>query len=471
MYRFRKERLLPGLVLGAVFATGYGCVDQQAPWERINRTGHLRFATIESPLTCYRTPVGLAGIECELAKRFAREAGVELTLIMVHDPYEVMQLVAQDRADIGAAGVMDRMVRADLSAGPPWYHVPLQLVYRGGPGGPVNIESLGEERVPVTPDQVEMLKLDFPRVHWQAVHNQNIGTLLRMVHEGGIRATVADAYQFMIYRHLYPDLRIASRLTGPQPVSWIYRHDDELNSRIAAFINEQSKNGELARLLEQYFGHVARFDFSNTSTFLTMTRKRLPLYEKLFRESARRYNVDWTLLAAMSYQESHWFPEARSPTGVRGLMMLTQDTAGDLEIGDRVDPRQSVEGGARYFRSLLDKLPDRISDPDRTWLALAAYNIGYQHLEDARILTQKSGGDPDAWRDVRKFLPLLSDDHWHVQTEYGQARGGEAVRYVKNIRIYQDILRWTYSGEEKKQPAQRDWSNWVALSPVSLDAM
>jgi membrane-bound lytic murein transglycosylase F len=197
----------------------------------------------------------------------------------------------------------------------------------------------------------------------------------------------------------------------------------------------------------------------------------LPDYEGLFRETASQYGIDWILLAAMSYQESHWSPDAKSPTGVRGLMMLTQDTAGDLDIGDRADPRQSVNGGARYFRDLLDKIPERIADPDRTWLALAAYNIGYQHLEDARVLTQKLGGDPDAWRDVRKFLPLLGDKKWHVQMEYGQAQGGEAVSYVENIRVYQDILRWSHSGEEKKELGRHDWLDWVALAPVHLDAL
>ena len=471
MYQSKKVRRLKCLFLGAVLVMGCGCVDQPTPWERIIRTGQLRFVTIESPHTCYRTPAGFTGIECELAGRFADETGVELTLIMARDPHAAMLMVAQDRADIGGAGLMSRMAQNSLSFGPAWYHAALQLVYRGGTDRPKSVESLGKHRIPVTPDQAELLRHDYPHVRWRVAHDQDIGTLLRKVQEGGISATVANSNQLTIYRHLYPDLRAAFALSGPQPVSWVYRHDTVLDGRVSEFIRARSENGDLERLLEQYFGHARKFDSNDASTFLTMTRERLPEYQQLFRDTAFRYGMDWTLLAAICYQESHWFPGARSPTGVRGLMMLTQDTAGYLDIGDRVDPGQSVDGGARYFRLLLDKIPERIVDPDRTWLALAAYNIGFQHLEDARILTQKLGGDPDAWVDIRKFLPLLSNDKWHVLTEYGQARGGETVRFVENIRRYQDILRWVHAGEEKKEHRQRDWMDWVALAPVNLHAM
>ena len=471
MYRYKKVRYLQCLFLGVVFAAGSGCVDQQTPWERITRTGHLRFVTIESPLTCYWTPAGFTGIECDLARHFADETGVELTLIMARDPHAVMMMITQDRADIGGAGLMSRMADDTLSFGPALYHTALQLVYRNGTESPKSIESLGKHRIPVTLDQAELLRHAYPQVRWHVIHDHDIGTLLRKVQEGSINATVADSYQFAIYRHFYPELRVAFELTGPQPVSWVHRHDDILYNRVAAFIKERSENGELARLLEQYFGHAHTFDFNDASTFLAMTSERLPEYHQLFRDTAFRYGMDWTLLAAMCYQESHWFPGARSSTGVRGLMMLTQDTAGYLDVGDRIDPRQSVDGGARYFRLLLDKIPERITDPDRTWLALAAYNIGFQHLEDARILTQKLGGDPDAWVDIRKFLPLLSDDKWNVQVEYGQARGGEAVRFVENIRRYQYILHWLYAGDEKKEHRQLDWMDWMGLASVNLQAM
>jgi len=123
-------------------------------------------------------------------------------------------------------------------------------------------------------------------------------------------------------------------------------------------------------------------------------------------------------------------------------MMLTQRTATQLGISDRLDPEQSIEGGARYFIRMRNRIPDRIPEPDRSWMALAAYNIGWGHLEDTRKLTQKQGGNPDRWQDVNERLALLSQEKWYRQTHFGYARGYEARQYVENIQSYFDTLVW-----------------------------
>jgi membrane-bound lytic murein transglycosylase F len=124
------------------------------------------------------------------------------------------------------------------------------------------------------------------------------------------------------------------------------------------------------------------------------------------------------------------------------VMMLTDDTAARVGITDRLDPRSSILGGARYLVEVRGKVPERIPEPDRTWLALAAYNIGFGHLEDARILTQRQGGNPDSWNDVRRRLPLLAQERWYTQLRHGYARGWEPVRFVDNINNYRDVLVW-----------------------------
>ena len=174
--------------------------------------------------------------------------------------------------------------------------------------------------------------------------------------------------------------------------------------------------------------------------FMKQVRNRLPALLPVFQEVGQVHNVDWRLLAAMGYQESHWDPNATSGTGVRGIMMLTRRTAGQLGISDRLDPEQSIEGGTRYFKRMRKRIPARIPEPDRSWMALAAYNMGYGHLEDARVLTQKQGGNPDRWIDVKQNLPLLARKKWYKNTKYGYARGGEPVIYVENIRLYYDYL-------------------------------
>ena len=122
--------------------------------------------------------------------------------------------------------------------------------------------------------------------------------------------------------------------------------------------------------------------------------------------------------------------------------MLTNDTALEVGITDRTDPVQSIKGGALYFQRQWQKISPKIPEPDRTWFALAAYNIGYGHLEDARNLTRQLKLNPDKWMDVRKSLPLLEDEDWFSQTKYGYAHGNEPIIYVENVRNYYDLLVW-----------------------------
>ncbi|MDZ7736481.1 MAG: membrane-bound lytic murein transglycosylase MltF [Gammaproteobacteria bacterium] len=220
-----------------------------------------------------------------------------------------------------------------------------------------------------------------------------------------------------------------------------------------SILGKLQRDGDLERLLGRYYAHVRQYNYVDAQTFLTRIAERLPEYRPYFRAAADEQGFDWRLLAAVSYQESHWDPQALSPTGVRGMMMLTQDTAARVGIDDRTDPVQSIHGGARYLREVVDKIPERIPWPDRLWFALAAYNIGYGHLEDARILTEGQGGDPDSWEDVRERLPLLSQRQWYEQTRLGYARGYEPVSFVRNVRRYYEVLVWLDEQRNMARPA------------------
>jgi membrane-bound lytic murein transglycosylase F len=187
-------------------------------------------------------------------------------------------------------------------------------------------------------------------------------------------------------------------------------------------------------------------------TFTSNMRKTLPNYQQLIQQVAAEYQLDWHLLAAIAYQESHWNPLATSPTGVRGMMMLTLPTARELGVQDRLDPLQSLRGGARYLKNIKRRLPQRIAEPDLTWFALAAYNIGMGHLEDARVITQRQGRDPDVWVDVMAYLPYLQKSKYYEKARYGYARGSEPVTYVQNIRHYYSILQWQDIAQNKPLP-------------------
>ncbi|NND69502.1 MAG: transglycosylase SLT domain-containing protein, partial [Halioglobus sp.] len=209
---------------------------------------------------------------------------------------------------------------------------------------------------------------------------------------------------------------------------------------------------ELGQLREQLFGHVNSMSRIGSHTFMLNMRRSLPEHQQLIKLVAREYQMDWRLLAAIAYQESHWDPEAASPTGVRGMMMLTLPTAREMGVNNRLDPAQSLRGGARYFKNMRRRLPNDIFEPDRTWMALAAYNIGMGHLHDARALTEHYGGDPHLWRDVMEHLPLLQKSKYYKSLRYGYARGLEAVTYVQNIRHYYSILTWQDIPDNQQSP-------------------
>jgi transglycosylase-like protein with SLT domain len=180
-------------------------------------------------------------------------------------------------------------------------------------------------------------------------------------------------------------------------------------------------------------GTVAALQFDDD------VRALLPRYQPLFKEAGERCGIDWRLLAAMAYQESNWNPKARSPTGVRGMMMLTEDTADELDV-NRENPAESISGGAMYLQQIRERLPPRIREPDRTWMALAAYNQGMGHLLDARELAVMLGRDPNRWQNVRAALPLLAQPRWFGKLRHGYAEGGDAVAYVANVSGYYDLL-------------------------------
>ena len=225
------------------------------------------------------------------------------------------------------------------------------------------------------------------------------------------------------------------------------------------FIARATEQGQIAQLEREHFGRWEHASRVGSLTFQRKMRDDLPEWQPLLETVAEEYQMNWRLLAAMAYQESHWNPDARSHTGVRGMMMLTRVTATELSVEDRTDPRQSLRGGARFFKDLLRRLPSDIKEPDRTSMALAAYNIGMGHLEDARIMTQQAGGDPHLWPDVRAQLPRLQNSQYFPMTKFGFAEGEQAVTYVDNIRHYEGLLSFQNLPDRRISP------------PIQVDAL
>jgi membrane-bound lytic murein transglycosylase F len=259
-----------------------------------------------------------------------------------------------------------------------------------------------------------------------------------------IDATLIDSSIFDLHRSFYPRLEATLSLPGTVPHAWAFPPGPDISLVEAAnvFMLQARKNGLLANIMRQFYDGIASHEPIDMAHFLQRLRDRLPTLIGAFQEAGEVYGVDWRLLAAIGYQESNWDPEAKSITGVRGIMMLTEQTARQLGVTNRLDPYQSIDGGGRYLARLRDRLPDRIPEPDRTWMALAGYNLGLGHLRDVRKLTQAQGLNPDSWADVRQSLRLLTQEKYFSQTRHGYARGNEARAFVDRIQRYYEILIW-----------------------------
>jgi membrane-bound lytic murein transglycosylase F len=447
------------------------CDFRQSQLDRIQDRGELRVLTRNSATTYYEGPYGPTGLEYELAAGFADYLGVKLVLETPENLSRILQRIREGDADMAAAGLTITDARKTmLNFGPTYQHITPQLVYRVGSASPKSLDSLAGTLEVVAEsshaERLHQLQQEYPDLTFEENRELQSEELLYLVWEQLIDYTVADSNEVAINRRFYPELRVAFDISAPEPLAWAFPPGDDrsLVKKAAQYFAELNESGELDQILEHYYGYVADFDYVGTRRYMKHIEQRLPQYKDWFVEAAEATGEDWRLLAAIGYQESHWNPKAVSPTGVRGIMMLTQNTMKQLGINkSRHDAQASIEGGARYVARVKNRIPERVADPDRTWLALAAYNIGFGHLEDARILAQKDGADPDKWVDVKKYLPRLSQKKWYSKTRYGYARGREPVRYVENIRSYYDILVWI---TDREIPPQQDSPGLTVKSPA-----
>ncbi len=445
------------LVLLSVSVVLVTCSQPPSLLEEILATGTLRVVTRISPVTYYRGPDGPVGLEYDLVSGFARYLGVELELVPLDRFADLIPSVASGRAHLAAAGLTVTEERAQqVDFGPPYQYVRQSVVYKRGRARPRKPDDLLGRRVEVGVgtsyvDRLAQLQHLEPRLVFTENPEADVAELLLAVASEQIDYTVADSNLIDVYRNLAPEIRKGFDLASEDALAWALpkRHDPSLREAVKAYFEEIGQSGQLAQLIDRYYGHTKRFNYVGTQRFIRDMRRKLPRYRELFENAAAAIGTDWRLLAAIGYQESHWEPQAVSPTGVRGIMMLTRRTAGVIGVDDRIDPAQSIVGGADYLARLKRRLPADIAEPDRSWLALAAYNIGYAHVSDARKLAREAGLDDRLWINVREQLGKLAQKRWYQRTRNGFAPAWDAVRYVENVRNYYDILLWQDPPDEE----------------------
>ncbi|GAA5784804.1 membrane-bound lytic murein transglycosylase F [Chitiniphilus shinanonensis] len=436
-----------------------GCSDmpnQQSnripPW---NESKELVVLVQNSPTTLYVDAEGkYAGLEYDLVKRFADARGLKVRFIVESDYHQLLERLERREAHL-AVGVHRDEEHPSLTFSPPYQQVQPVLVHSSRISDERALAMLQDgtgmvKTLPQYLDAMNRYKVAHPAFTWRLVEGEDAEGLMEGVASGEYDFAVLDSNLASVAQNYFPNVAVSTPFATEQALAWAMpKEDTALQGELSGYFTQLAQDGSIKRLIDRYYGHLDRVDPVDALAFLGKRETVLPRYRDWFREAEGKTGIDWRLIAALSYQESHWDPAAVSAYGVRGMMMLTTDTANRLRV-NRLDPYQSIQGGARYMQMMLKAIPEEIAEPDRTWLALAAYNVGIGHLSDARVLARRLNKNPDSWADLKTVLPLLRDPKYFSTLRYGYARGGEPVVFVETLRTYYDILA------RFEEPAQPD---------------
>jgi membrane-bound lytic murein transglycosylase F len=425
------------------------CAQAPSALQQIRARGELRVVTLNLPTCYYLGAQGPEGLEYDLASRFAAELGVRLKIFAVPSEAAIREELADGHADIAAAQITATPAWSKVGeAAAPYAEIPQLVVYRQGEARPRDTLQLETAKLAVragSPQErlLARLKAIFaPHLSWVETAPSTADPL-EDVDSGQAKYAIIDARTYSYAHHLYPDIKVGFTLPQKRPVQWIVRRGGAgLLQAVNRFFRSMKATGELARLMRKNSGSTTSLHYLQLRLFQVSLTQRLPLYRAWFQEAAAKYGLDWRLLAAIGFQESHWDPTAASPNGAEGVMMLTAETAQAMGIKNRDDPKESIFAGAHYLAEVRRLVPKHIPEPDRTWFTVASYNVGFGHVEDARIIAQELGKNPDSWAAVAKELPKLAEPRWFLRAKCGYAQGWQPVEYVEHVRQFLRLLEW-----------------------------
>lgn len=440
--KVRRMRVALG---GMLAATTLALSPGMNALQQVRGTGELHLVGISSPTTFFQQDGHVHGLQYELAQQFASELGVKLIIDPVNTPQAVLGAIRSNQAQLALTTLSaddPRLKRLRVSD--PVREVRQQLIQRNDHASPANLDDLDNQVVAAIAGSAEARYLrlalkSHPQARLIEMRQADTLDLLTLLEQGKIDYAAISAEDFDAYRGVFPDLQDSLNLERNDNAAWVFMKspDQSLYAAAQDFLARKQADGTLDRLAAFYSTGKA-FDGIGVKHFHDDIAQRLPRFQTDFEQQAAHQGLDWQLLAAIAYQESHWNPQATSPTGVQGLMMLTAGTADMVGVKNRRHAGESIQGGATYFKQIYDKIPATVPEPDRTWMALAAYNMGPGHLIGARKLTRTLKGDPNSWLDVSRNLVQLA----HNNRSHGKAAPDvdQALHYVQQVRRYYDAI-------------------------------
>ena len=417
--------------------------------EKIDAKKRLDVIILNSPTVYYMGNEREIGFEYELISNYAESIGVDLNLTTVYTISDALEMSRKGIGDITVASItLTPERKKEFKFGPQYYTVQEQLICHKNifRKSIKNESDLVGVKITVGKDTsyestMNSLKEKVEGFEFQLTKKYSTGQLLELVNNKKIDCTVADSNIFTLNQRYYPELSRVMILSDRKALSWILRKgDNSLNESLYKWLNIYERSGKMAELRDYYYSFLSLFDYYDTKVFYKRLKSRLPKYRKNFKAAGKKYNIPWMLLAAQSYQESHWNAKAKSHTGVRGIMMITQSTAKSLGVKNRLNAKDAIYGGAKYLRNIEKRLDKEIKGKSRWYFTLAAYNVGMGHIHDAQSLARKLNKNPYTWSTMKEVLPLLTQKRYYKNLKYGYARGNEPIKYVNAIQRYLTII-------------------------------
>lgn len=420
--------------------------NESASLAQVDAQGEIKVLTLKNAMTYSTDRTGHKfGIDHDLLENFAEHYNLKLKFIPVANEVEMKKALSEGMGDVAVGRLATPGDDSGYLVGPNYEETFLSLFCQTK-AQVANVADLKNKTIGIlSKDNVagfsDRLVALAPETNVQITTSGSPKILFEQMAAKNLDCVMAENLEGEFYSRYYRGIEKVTALTDNYSLSWLVRSDlTDLNRLMQAWFQKASRNDEIMRVHDRYKLYLSELDRHDVLYFMKQTRRTLPDFEREFRNAAHEQRLPWQLIAAVSYQESQWDNEAVSYTGVRGLMQLTQDTADHLGVEDRTDPLQSIRGGAKYLRYLLNKTPNYMNFKDRLYLALAAYNIGYAHLRDAQKLAERQGKNPYSWRHLREILPLLEDRSYESELEYGCARGTETVEFVERVTGFYNLM-------------------------------
>ncbi len=430
----------------------------------------LRVAVDYSATTYFLYKGQPLGFEYELLKRYAKNMGVDLKIIIQPSIKESFSKLQRGEVDLIAYPLAITPARKEQVAFTKRYRTVRQMLIQRKPEGwrKINPHKMNKilirNQVDLLGKKVHVLNASSYIETLKSLEKQIGGKIeiiedsasvesdemIRRVSIGEYEYTVADENLAQANSFYYPNIDFETPVSFPTRIAWAVRKTspvllDSLNQNI----EKVKKSGLLNILYKKYFLSSRNSKIVAKENYTSHNGKKgLSPYDELIKEQAKRLGWDWLLLASMVMQESHFDPNAKSWAGAQGLLQLMPATAAHFGIKNRRDPAQSLKGGTDFLISLEKRWTKNMEDTtDLSAFVMASYNAGPGHVIDARALTIKYGGNKDRWEDVSKYLALLSSKKYYTDevVKLGYCRGAEPVNYVKQIneryQIYKDLVK------------------------------